>query len=144
MKKVFFTLLLSLVCLMAHAQLKAPKITVKDTLVIMSTLYNNTELAYEDWPATQIIEDAVNIYIAEYTYKKGTTLFAKVDEYLSSWEGHVDAYFYRAVCNGQKSSITKLVTRKDCEDYPLRKYVIDDYSFYVLSRYDYEKILKEN
>ena len=70
MKKMF--LLTTLMCIMAfsaNAQLGAPTTKVKDTFDIVSVTYNGTRLNRADWPATIIVMDANNFYIAKHVYK---------------------------------------------------------------------------
>ena len=123
-----------------NAQLGAPKITVKDTLVVVSCFYNGAELAVEDWPAALLIEDAVQIQIADYVYKKGKPVYSDVYSYNLSWDGHIDHYRYSATCNGKKADITIVKPRNDCDTEVYGKYIIDDYEFYVMTR---ENILKK-
>lgn len=105
-KKLFLTMLILVAGLSAFAQLGTPKTTVKDTFYIYSVLYNGTQLSIEDWPDTRLVEDAVNIYIAGYTYRKGKITYSEIDEYEDSWGGHIDYFKYDdAMCNGTKQKI---------------------------------------
>lgn len=62
-----------MMCIMAfsaNAQLGAPTTKVKDTFDIVSVTYNGTGLNRADWPATIIVMDANNFYIAKHVYKR--------------------------------------------------------------------------
>lgn len=123
------------------AQLGAPKITVKDTLIVTNCIYNGAELAYEDWPAVFLVEDAVQIQISDYVYKKGKPTYQDLYSYDLSWGGHIDYYRYSATCNGKKADILIVRPREDCDSQVYGKYIIDDYEFYVLKKDDFIKML---
>lgn len=127
----------------AMAQLGAPKITVKDTLMVASCYYNGVELAMEDWPAVMLIEDAVQIQIADYVYKKGRPTYQDLYSYNSSWGGYIDYYRYSATCNGKKADVSVVKPRSGCDTKFYGKYIIDDYEFYVMKAKDFAKMLGE-
>lgn len=112
MKKI---LLISVVVfgvgLTAYAQLGKPTTNVKDTFYISSVFYNGTALNKADWPDTIIVEDALNVYIANYVYVKG--------KLKDTWVGENR---YEATCNGKTISLT--IKRQE-------KYAIGDYEFIV-------------
>lgn len=119
---------------LTYAQLGEPKITVKDTLMILSVSYNETIMEMADWPASFIVEDPVYIYVAGYKYKKNKPTYKEINMYNSSWKGHIDCVLYAdAKCNGQKQQITIIRPYEDCEINYISKYVIGDYDFIVLS-----------
>lgn len=125
--------------IVAFAQLGAPKTTAKDTLYIVGVIYNGTELDYADWPARYLLEDAVNIYIANYTYKKGKPVYQDIYSYNSSWKGHIAFYSYDAICNGKKQKVSMVKPREDCEENELYvKYIIEDYEFYLVTKRQWE------
>lgn len=97
-------------------------------------MYNGTELDYNDWPAKYLVEDAVNIYIAGFTYKKGKPTYSDLYSYNPSWEGHIDYYSYDAICNGKKERISTVKPREDCKSEIYAKYVIGDYEFYLITK----------
>lgn len=141
MKKIVFVILLALTSGLSYAQLGAPKITVRDTFAIVACFYNETELALDDWPATFIEEDALNVYVADYKYKKGKAVKSDIDRYVSSWGGNVDYYKYNSICNGKTENLVIIRPREDCDKfmgkYPFKaKYTIGDYEFYTISRED--------
>ena len=112
MNKAFLTL--AVLCgfgLVTNAQLGKPTTKVKDTLYINQVYYNGTELNRVDWPDSIIVEDALNVYIANYVYVKGK---------LKSSIG--ERNFYDATCNGKTTSI--IIERG-------WKYTIGDYVFKV-------------
>lgn len=127
----------------AMAQLGAPKITVKDTLIVTNCLYNGAELALADWPAAMLVEDAVQIQIADFVYKKGKPTYQDIYSYNSSWGGHIDYFHYSATCNGKNSDIVIVKPRKDCDTQVYGKYIVDDYEFYVMKKEDFLKMLVE-
>lgn len=133
MKRPLLILLFFVFTLSVSAQLKPPTTTSKDTLYIVFASYNETTLSSSDWPATFLVEDAINIYIAGHTYRKGTPV--DVDRYLyeSSWGGHVDVAKYMAVCNGKRQEIFTVKLHDDCESASTiyGKYLIGDYAFYL-------------
>lgn len=141
-KLVLFILALMAMETAAMAQLGSPKITVKDTLVVVNCLYNGSELAAEDWPAVMLIEDAVQIQIADYVYKKGKPTYQDLYSYNSSWGGHIDFYHYSAICNGKKADISIVKPRSDCDSEVYGKYIIDDYEFYVVTKSKFVEMLK--
>lgn len=147
MKKILLLAITLIVSSVTYAQLGAPKITVRDTLVIVSASYNGYALNVEDWPSFFIEEDVVNIMIAGYTYKKGKPVTQKLYEFDMSWEGYVDFYVYHAICNGKTEIISIVKPRKDCVT-DIMQYTIGDYVFGVMTQSDFiEKYgheLKEN
>ena len=147
-KRIILAAALTIVNVVAFAQLGAPKITAKDTFYIVSVYYNETKLNRADWPDNHLVEDAVNIYIAGYTYRKGQRTYSKLDDYVSSWGGHIDYITYNdAICNGKKQRIATIKPRKDCNSKYYAKYVIEDYDFYLMTEQQYfayiEELLRE-
>lgn len=138
--KRFFTLgLAMMMTIAAFAQLGAPKTTARDTLYIVGAFYNSTELDYADWPAKYIVEDAINIYIAGFTYRKGKPVYQDLYTYDISWNGHIDYYVYEAICNGKKQKIAIVKPREDCEENEIyAKYIIEDYDFYLVTKRQWE------
>ena len=133
MKKFITLFALCMAAMPIYAQLGAPKITARDTLVIMGCIYNQSALQYEDWPSTIIIEDAVSIQIADYVYKKGKPKYSDLYSYNDSWNGHIDYVSYDARCNGKVCKLSIIRPREDCESEFDAKIVIDDYDFYVVN-----------
>lgn len=143
-KRIILAAVLTIANIAAFAQLGTPKITAKDTFYIVSVYYNGTELNREDWPDNHLVEDAVNIYIAGYTYRKGQRTYSKLDDYVSSWGGHIDYIAYSdAICNGKKQRIATVKPRKDCNSKYYAKYVIEDYDFYLMTERQYYAYLGE-
>ena len=139
MKRILTLGMAMMLSIVTFAQLGAPKITAKDTLYIVGAIYNGTQLDYVDWPAKFIVEDAVNIYIAGFTYKKGKPVYQELYSYDSSWKGHIDFYVYDAICNGKKQKVSIVKPREDCEDNEVyAKYIIDDYEFYLVTKRQWE------
>ena len=137
-KKIILAAALTIVNVVAFAQLGAPKITAKDTFYIVSVYYNETKLNRADWPDNHLVEDAVNIYIAGYTYRKGKPTHTELNKYESSWGGHIDYVVYGdAVCNGTKQHICTVKPRGDCRSDRYGKYVIGDYDFYLMTEQQY-------
>lgn len=135
MKQILTLGLAMMMSAAAFAQLGAPKTTSKDTLYIVGVIYNGTQLDYADWPARYLVEDAVNIYIADFTYKKGKPVYQDLYTYNISWKGHIDYYTYDAICNGKKQKVSMVKPREDCEDNEFyAKYIIEDYEFYLVTK----------
>lgn len=131
---MYLLILFAALANISYGQLGEPKTTVKDTFAILTVSYNGTSLDKQDWPAKQIIEDPVNIYIANYKYTKNKPTFSEIKHYDSTWEGHVDVYAYdNAKCNGKTQKILIVRPHEDCELNYVCKYVIGDYEFMVLS-----------
>ena len=142
-KLVLFILAVMAMETAAMAQLGAPKITVKDTLIVVNCFYNGSELAMEDWPAVMLVEDAVQIQISDYVYKKGKPTHQDLYSYNLSWDGHIDYYRYSATCNGKKADISIVKPRSDCKSEVYGKYIIDDYEFYVVTKVKFVELLKQ-
>lgn len=140
MKKLVSIAMMIAALFAAQAQLGAPKVTVRDTLYIVSCMYNGSELSPVDWPDTVIVEDAINITIAGYSYRKGAPTYSDVHAPRFFWKGHISFYKYSATCNGKTEDIYKTVTEKDCrllynDAVPYYgKYDISGYEFYVLNK----------
>ena len=118
MKRIVFILSAFFFSFYAEAQLGVPTTSVKDTFDIVKTSYNGTELNRADWPATFIVEDANNIYVADYVYKKGQLQYKT--------EGN----HYDATCNGTTHKVTVLRP----SSYRSGSYVIGEYVFEVTAR----------
>lgn len=143
MKKIILLVAILFATNLCSAQLGAPTISVRDTLHIVSTYYNGAALNIEDWPSMIIVDDAVNITIANYTYKKGKPVVQNIYRYNSSWEGHIDYFKYDAVCNGKHENISIVRPREDCNS-KTAKYIIGDYEFYVMNSADFLEFLLES
>lgn len=116
----------------ANAQLGIPVNSQKDTFFIQRVLYNGTELNVADWPSPFIVEDAVNIYVAQFTYEKGRMVYSAFDGYgdCNGHTPHLVRYDYRARCNGTMHNVSVVKSedgKYDCS----RKYTIGDYVFDV-------------
>lgn len=132
MKKVLWVILFVLFGMgPVKAQLGAPTTHVKDTFFIEACVYNGEELSPADYPATYIVEDALNIYIAGFKYVKGRLVRSRVHDYESSWGGYITYYQYNALCNGKREDILKVIAHEDCKTDYDRKYSIGDYEFFV-------------
>lgn len=121
MKK--WILVSAMVCLFvfsAHAQLGLPTTKVKDTMDISKVYYNGTELDRADWPDTVLVEDALNVYIANYVYTKG-----------KQKEAHKSGRHYDATCNGKT---VRLVVKRSVSGLGKLSYSIGDYVFWVRER----------
>lgn len=149
MKKLVLFAIMAVSLFSVQAQLGTPKITVRDTFFIVGCFYNGSELNVADWPDAIIIEDALSVTIAGYTYKKGAPTYTEIHEYNSSWEGHVDYYEFKATCNGKKEDMVKVIAGNDCErkfygDIPYYgKYIIGDYIFNVVTKDDMLKFMNQ-
>ena len=108
------------VAMSANAQLGLPTTTVKDTFDISRAYYNGAELNRADWPDTVIVEDALNVYIASYVYKKGKLK-----------ETHKSGRHYDATCNGKTVPI---VVKRSVGVFGELSYSIGEYLFVVRDR----------
>lgn len=108
------------IAMSAHAQLGLPTTTVKDTFDISRAYYNGTELNRADWPDTMIVEDALNVYIANYVYVKGKLK-----------ETHRGGRHYDATCNGKT---VRLVVKQSISGLGELSYSIGEYLFMVRDR----------
>ena len=139
MKRLLTLGMAMMLSIVTFAQLGAPKTSAKDTLYIVGVIYNGTQLDYADWPAKYLVEDAVNIYIADFTYKKGKPIYQDLYSYDISWNGHIDFYIYDAICNGKKQKVSIVKPREDCENNEFyAKYNIEDYDFYLVTKRQWE------
>lgn len=126
-------LIAMVVCAMGtNAQLGAPINSHKDTFYIQRVIYNGTELNTSDWPSSFIVEDAVNIYVAQFTYEKGRLVHSLDNgyDYCNGQSAHLVKYYYRARCNGSNHDVYIEKSEDgnaDCH----RKYTIGDYVFDV-------------
>lgn len=119
-KLLLFGMLLFAVTVSANAQLGLPTTTVKDTLDISKVYYNGMELNRADWPDTIVVEDALNVYIANFVYVKGKLK-----------ETHRRGRHYDATCNGKT---VRLVVRRSVSELGELSYTIGDYVFWVKNR----------
>ena len=108
------------VAMSASAQLGLPTTTVKDTFDISRAYYNGAELNRADWPDTVIVEDALNVYIANYIYVKGKLK-----------ETHRSGRHYDATCNGKTAQI---VIKRSVGVLGEFNYSIGEYLFVVRER----------
>ena len=119
MKKLF--LLTTLMCIMAfsaNAQLGAPTTKVKDTFDIVSVTYNGTRLNRADWPATIIVMDANNFYIAKHVYKiKSQSQLTEKEKAETirrrAWsitrDSDISYAIFFTICNKKKVTIEKTI-----------------------------------
>ena len=121
MKKwILFSEMVCMFVFSANAQLGLPTTKVKDTMDISKVYYNGTELNRADWPDTIIVEDALNVYIANYVYTKG-----------KQKETQRNGRHYDATCNGRT---VPLVIRRSVSELGALHYSIGDYRFVVRCR----------
>ena len=121
MKKWFlFGALVCGIVLSASAQLGIPTTKVKDTMDISRVYYNGAELNRADWPDTAIVEDALNVYIANYVYVKGKLK-----------DMHRSGRHYDATCNGKT---VPLVVKRSVGVFGELNYTIGEYRFVVRER----------
>ena len=119
-KLLLFGIMMLAVAMSASAQLGLPTTTVKDTFDIVKAYYNGTELNRADWPDTIIVEDALDVYIANYVYKKGRLK-----------ETHKSGRHYDATCNGK---VARLVVKRSVGVLGELNYSIGEYPFVVRDR----------
>ena len=119
-KLLLFGIMMFAVAMSASAQLGLPTTTVKDTFDISRAYYNGAELNRADWPDTVIVEDALNVYIANYVYVKGKLK-----------ETHRSGRHYDATCNGKTS---RLVIKRSVGVFGEFNYSIGEYLFVVRER----------
>ena len=119
-KLLLFGIMMFAVAMSANAQLDLPTTTVKDTFDIRRAYYNGAELNRADWPDTVIVEDALNVYIANYVYVKGRLK-----------ETHKRGRHYDATCNGKTS---RLVIKRSVGVLGGFNYSIGEYLFVVRDR----------
>jgi len=134
MKKILSILFFVLLSLAAQAQLEPPKAVATDTLYVVDCMYNGVILSEEDWPCRMFFESSSNIEIAGQTYVKKNPTKVENSLYDESWNGHISFYHYKkAMVNGRRVKLLHVVkTGNDCDMYPIMKYMIDDYTFYVV------------
>ena len=131
MRRVLLALLLTAAtAFSAFAQLGPPKITVRDTMAIVRCEYNNSALNPADWPSKVLVEDAICVEVAGYSYTKGPAV--KVDEHAIeySWSCFVSYYKFNAKCNGKTETLTITRPHSDCSKQETR-YEIGRYTFYA-------------
>ena len=119
-KLLLFGVMVVSVALSASAQLGLPTTKVKDTFDISRVYYNGAELNCADWPDTMIVEDALNVYIANFVYEKGKLK-----------ETHRRGRHYDATCNGKT---VRLVVKQSISGLGELSYSIGDYVFWVRDR----------
>ena len=119
-KLLLFGIMVFVVAVSASAQLGLPTTTVKDTFDISRAYYNGAELNRADWPDTMIVEDALNVYIANYVYVKGMLK-----------ETHRSGRHYDATCNGK---VARLVVKRSVGVLGELNYSIGEYLFVVRDR----------
>ena len=124
-KWILFSAMVCVFVFSANAQLGLPTTTVKDTLDISKVYYNGTELNRADWPDTVIVEDALNVYIANYVYAKGKLK-----------ETHRSGRHYDATCNGKT---VRLVVKRSVSELGELSYSIGEYVFWVRERKQHSK-----
>ena len=119
-KLLLFGIMMCAIDMSASAQLGLPTTTVKDTFDINRAYYNGAELNRADWPDTVIVEDALNVYIANYVYVKG-----KLKDTRRSGR------HYDATCNGKT---VRLVVKQSISGLGELSYSIGEYLFMVRNR----------
>lgn len=135
-KSILFIIIMIASMTLSHAQLGAPKITVRDTFNVIKILYNEMELAPQDWPGKLVIEDPTrinilgNVYVKKSVEKK-SSIYCK--HKLTSEQLHMTVE-----CNGKKDILNKELFRGEgiCA-----VYVIGNYDIFVVStktRSDFE------
>jgi hypothetical protein len=117
---ILFGAMMCILAFSASAQLGVPTTTVKDTFDISRVYYNGAELNRADWPDTILVEDALNVYIANYVYVKG-----KMKETRRSGR------HYDVTCNGKT---VRLVVKQSISGLGELSYSIGDYVFWVRTR----------
>ena len=117
---ILFGAMMCILAFSASAQLGVPTTTVKDTFDISRVYYNGAELNRADWPDTILVEDALNVYIANYVYVKG-----KMKETRRSGR------HYDVTCNGKT---VRLVVKQSISGLGELSYSIGDYVFWVRDR----------
>lgn len=121
----------------ANAQLKEPTNTSADTLIVVQCFFDGTKVDPNDWPVEYFFETPKNIVVSGQEYIKNKHTDAGLHEYDDSWKGHVHYYIWKnATVNGKQTSISRTASTQDCEDYPVVKYNIGNYTFYVIKLYD--------
>lgn len=130
MRRLFIITVLLLLTNNTKAQLVAPKNSTRDTFYITRVSYNGTELHKKDWPAQYIVEDAVNIYIAEFVYTKGKITKDYFAEICDVCYEELQLYVYSAICNGTKQKVEIIKHPNDSKKCKI-KYNIGDYSIDV-------------
>jgi hypothetical protein len=119
-KLLLFGIMMFVVAVSTRAQLGLPTTTVKDTFDIITAYYNGAELNRADWPDTMIVEDALNVYIANFVYVKGKLK-----------ETHKRGRHYDATCNGKT---VRLVVKRSVSELDELSYSIGEYVFWVRAR----------
>ena len=119
-KLLLFGIMVVAVALSANAQLGLPTTTVKDTFDISRAYYNGAELNRADWPDTTVVEDALNVYIANFVYEKGKLK-----------ETHRRGRRYDATCNGK---VVPIVVKRSVSVLGELSYSIGEYLFVVRAR----------
>lgn len=127
MKKALSLIIMVVSLAVCHAQLGAPKITVRDTFEIVRIDYNKGQLAEQDWPCRILVEDPVMVDIAGYQYKKTSEPFVDMNDFNSGF-GYLDSYKYRVSCNGKSTQLVKWVFHGG--EY-FARFSLDGYDFYV-------------
>lgn len=126
MKKFILLIMMAVATFTTFAQLGAPKITVRDTFSVVKILYNEMELAPQDW-RKYLVEDPVMVDIAGNVYQKKERPYVMMDEYETGY-GDFDSYSFSVVCNGETTTLVKWLFHKG--EYYAR-FSLDDYDFYV-------------
>ena len=119
-KLLLFGIMMFAIAMSANAQLGLPTTTVKDTFDISRVYYNGVELNRADWPDTMIVEDALNVYVANYVYVK-----EKMKD--TPMRGR----HYDATCNGKT---VRLVVKQSISGLGELSYSIGEYVFWVRNR----------
>ncbi|MBQ0161348.1 MAG: energy transducer TonB [Bacteroidales bacterium] len=128
MKKILLLIVMTVGMAVCHAQLGAPKITVRDTFYVTKILYNEMELAPQDWPGRLIIEDPARIDIFGNVYQKNN-----VERRTSIYCKHKQAseqYHMNVVCKGKYETLNKEILTGS-RDYCV--FVIGNYDIFVMS-----------
>ena len=125
-----YRLILLLACLISVpslAQLKAPQTTVRDTIFIVGTFYNDYTLSFEDFPCRYIEESATSFIAAGENYMKGTNA-EKTTELSGNGEIKCIDYPYAKV-NNKAARVRLIESDEKCEDPDIVVLTLDDYQF---------------
>ena len=120
----------------AQAQLGEPKITVRDTLAIVAVYYNEQPLAEQDWPWRNFVDDAVQLDLGAYQYKKISLITCDHNCYNLRFHSSYNYYQYKVV---SKCGKPNTLTIQQYEDIVIdgrhcnRIYKMDNYAIYAVS-----------
>lgn len=139
MKRILFVLIVLFSFITAHAQLRAPKTTVRDTVIVFKVSYDKYDVADEDAPCTFLEESATAFYIAGETYLKGEDSYHDSHTSVDGTEVVQDTYLSASV-NGKASRISKTSLDKAIVVLTVDKYEFTGINIRVLR----EAVVKSN